>query len=59
MQDSLGAAKITLSPQHLQQLNKASAIELGFPHDFLASDGVLDMVRSESRTRLTPRPQRG
>jgi hypothetical protein len=28
----------------LARLDEASRIELGFPHDFLASDGVRDVV---------------
>lgn len=42
--DNLGALEIRLSPEHLQQLDQASKIELGFPHEFLQSDGVLDVV---------------
>ena len=42
--DNLGALEIKLSPEHLQQLDQASKIELGFPHEFLQSDGVLDVV---------------
>ncbi|MBD2595401.1 aldo/keto reductase [Nostoc spongiaeforme FACHB-130] len=34
-QDNLACLDITLSPEHLQRLNKVSQIELGFPHDFL------------------------
>lgn len=38
--DSLGAADIELTAAQLQRLNEVSAIELGFPHDFLRQDGV-------------------
>lgn len=54
--DSLGATEVTLSDAHLQQLSDVSRIELGFPHDFLASDGVRNLVRSEVRARLDGRP---
>ncbi len=40
LRDSLGAAAVTLAPEHLAKLNEASAIELGFPHDFLSGDAV-------------------
>ena len=59
IQDSLGAADATLDTASLQRLNDASAIELGFPHDFLASKGVQDMVKTETRVRLLQRPRRG
>jgi len=44
LKDNLGALEITLSPEHLRQLDDVSKIELGFPHEFLQSDGVLDVV---------------
>jgi aryl-alcohol dehydrogenase-like predicted oxidoreductase len=40
IEDSLGATKIELSPAHMQRLDEATAIEPGFPHDFLKSDAV-------------------
>ena len=46
LNDNLGALEIKLSPEHLQQLDEVSKIELGFPHEFLQSDGVLDVVFS-------------
>lgn len=42
--DNLGAVEIQLSKEHLQQLDEVSKIELGFPHEFLQSDGVKDVV---------------
>lgn len=42
--DSLGCLRVELSEDHLRALNEASAIELGFPHDFLRSDGVKDVL---------------
>ena len=44
LQDSLGAASFTIPPQMMQQLNEISAVDLGFPHDFLNSDGVKGVV---------------
>ena len=55
--DSLGSADVELSPEQLQRLDAVSRPELGFPHDFLASKGVQDMVKSESRVRLVERPR--
>jgi aryl-alcohol dehydrogenase-like predicted oxidoreductase len=36
LEDNLGALKVTLAEDHWRQLDDLSAIELGFPHDFLA-----------------------
>ncbi len=38
LQDNLKCLEVTLSPEQLQQLNRVSQIELGFPYDFLGSD---------------------
>jgi aryl-alcohol dehydrogenase-like predicted oxidoreductase len=42
--DNLGALKIQLSAEQLKRLDDATRIELGFPHDFLQSDNVRDLV---------------
>jgi aryl-alcohol dehydrogenase-like predicted oxidoreductase len=57
--DSLGSTDVALSTAQLQRLDAVSRPELGFPHDFLATTGVQDMVKSESRARLVERPRRG
>jgi len=36
LRDNVDALTVDLSPEQLQDLDQASAIELGFPHDFLA-----------------------
>jgi aryl-alcohol dehydrogenase-like predicted oxidoreductase len=56
--DSLGATETQLSSEQLARLDEVSRIELGFPHDFLASNGVRDLVRGELRTRLDGRAAR-
>lgn len=40
LKDSLKVLDIELPEEQFNKLNEISAIELGFPHDFLASDGV-------------------
>jgi len=40
LSDSILASTISLSAAEIEQLNNISAIELGFPHDFLTQDGV-------------------
>lgn len=44
IQDNLGALGIALEEPHLARLEEASAIELGFPHDFLGSDMIRQVV---------------
>jgi aryl-alcohol dehydrogenase-like predicted oxidoreductase len=44
IQDSLKCLDFTLPEDALAELNEVSKIELGFPHDFLASDGVKDVA---------------
>jgi aryl-alcohol dehydrogenase-like predicted oxidoreductase len=58
LQDSLGAATVTLEPAQLAKLAEASKIRLGFPHDFLKADAVRDLVRGEIRTRIDGPPSR-
>ena len=40
--DSLDCVNVKLSEAEMEELNNASKIEMGFPHDFLSSDGVKD-----------------
>lgn len=40
LQDNLACLEFQLTPEQIQQLNDVSAIELGFPHDFLQSNQV-------------------
>ncbi len=40
IQDSLKAAEIEIPKAAMEKLDDVSAIELGFPHDFLKQDGV-------------------
>lgn len=44
LESSLGCRDWVLSQEHIDMLDAASAIELGFPHDFLTSDNVKDLV---------------
>ena len=40
LEDNLKTTEITLTDEHLQRLNAASAIQLGFPGDFFKEDAV-------------------
>lgn len=44
LRDNLGALEVTLSAEQMLRLDEASRIELGFPHDFLASDQIRDII---------------
>jgi len=44
LQDNLNALNITLNAEQCSTLDTASKIELGFPHDFLASDEIKRIV---------------
>lgn len=44
LEDNLGYLDVRLEPAHHQALDEASRIELGFPHDFLASPFVREVA---------------
>jgi aryl-alcohol dehydrogenase-like predicted oxidoreductase len=46
LQDNLNSLHVTLSAAQLDKLDEANKIELGFPHDFLASDEIRNIVFS-------------
>jgi aryl-alcohol dehydrogenase-like predicted oxidoreductase len=50
--DNLGAVGISLSSEQTARLDAVSAIEMGFPHDFLNSDGVRDVIFGGMQGRI-------
>ena len=44
LQDNMGALEVNIPTVQLQQLDEASAIELGFPHDFVLRAGAQKMI---------------
>ncbi len=44
VRDNLACLDFTLSGEQLARLDEVSRIELGFPYDFLTSEGVRDLV---------------
>jgi aryl-alcohol dehydrogenase-like predicted oxidoreductase len=60
LQDNLKCLEVTLSPEQLQKLDRASSLELGFPHDFLGSemirntlfDGTYELIISNNPRQL-------
>jgi aryl-alcohol dehydrogenase-like predicted oxidoreductase len=53
LQDNLKCLEVTLSPEHLQRLDRASQIERGFPHEFLASEMVRGNLFSGTYDSIT------
>lgn len=59
VEDTLGATAVSLTDAQLEALDKISAIELGFPHDFLADDVVQGLLFGDNtRQRIRVRPAR-
>lgn len=50
--DSIGATTFVLTEQQMKELNEVSAIEMGFPHDFLAGEGVKNYVYGGLKDQL-------
>ncbi len=51
LEDNLGCLDVELTPEQVDRLDEASAFELGFPHDFLASDLVRNLMYGGLRDR--------
>lgn len=47
LKDNLNCINLELSVEQLNKLDDISKIELGFPHDFIASNGVNDIVYAD------------
>jgi aryl-alcohol dehydrogenase-like predicted oxidoreductase len=54
IEDNLGALDVVLGPDELHRLEAASAITLGFPHDFIASDMVRGIVTGGTTIETGP-----
>jgi hypothetical protein len=57
IEDCAGAAALTLPDEAVARLDAASAIELGFPHDFLREPHVLNSVYTKQHARIVPPPR--
>jgi len=51
-QSNIGALAIELSDKDISHLNKVSAIELGFPHDFLKSENIKSIIYSDTYDKI-------
>ncbi len=52
IEDNIRSLEVKLSPELLERLDKASAVSLGFPHDFMALDPVKAIVFGGMRDRI-------
>jgi aryl-alcohol dehydrogenase-like predicted oxidoreductase len=52
IEDNIRSVDVKLSSEQLQRLDKASAVSLGFPHDFMALDPVKAIVFGGMRDRI-------
>jgi aryl-alcohol dehydrogenase-like predicted oxidoreductase len=52
MKENLQCLNFTLDTEHLDRLNEVSKIELGFPHEFLSSEPVLNALYGETYKKI-------
>ena len=52
VEDNLRSVDVKLTPEQLGRLDKASAVSMGFPHDFLTMDPVRAIVFGGMRDRI-------
>ena len=52
VEDNIASVNVTLSAEQIARLDKASAVPLGFPHDFLSQASVRNIVFGGLRDRI-------
>jgi aryl-alcohol dehydrogenase-like predicted oxidoreductase len=52
--DNLGSLDLTLGEDYLARLDEISAVEMGFPHDFLASERIQNVIFGGLEGRIDP-----
>jgi aryl-alcohol dehydrogenase-like predicted oxidoreductase len=52
LKDNLDSLEHIISEEHMQKLNDISRIDLGFPHEFLASDPIQEVVFGGTQKKL-------
>jgi len=55
LHDSLGCLDFVLPEQVIQELDAVSEIQMGFPHEFLSSDNVRELVYGGQYDQIIPR----
>jgi diketogulonate reductase-like aldo/keto reductase len=54
-EDNLHSLDVKFSPEQLQRLDKVSAVQLGFPHDFYSMESVRAIVSGGLADRIKTR----
>lgn len=52
IEDALRCIEFTIPDEDMEHLDEVSRIEMGFPHDFLASDPIQEVLFGDTRGRL-------
>jgi aryl-alcohol dehydrogenase-like predicted oxidoreductase len=52
LKDNLDCLNFILSDDHINKLNEVSKIEMGFPHEFLSSDNIKDIVFGGTQDKI-------
>ena len=52
LKDNLECLNFTLSEEHMKQLSEASKIDMGFPHDFLTSETIVDIIYGGTKDKI-------
>jgi aryl-alcohol dehydrogenase-like predicted oxidoreductase len=55
IKDNLASLDFELGPEHLKRLDEANPIDLGFPHEFLSSEGIRNIVFAGVYSQIDPR----
>lgn len=61
LQANMACLDVVLDQEHMAKLDKASRVDLGFPHEFLASPAILQLTTGNNADRFDNHraPQRG
>lgn len=59
LNDNLDVLDVSLSDEQIARLDEVSSIKLGFPHEFLQSDGVRHNLYGGTYNLIDPKPHRG
>ena len=52
LKDNLECLNFTLSKKHMTQLSETSKIDMGFPHDFLKSETIVDIIYGGTKVKI-------
>ncbi|MCH6574604.1 MAG: aldo/keto reductase [Bacteroidetes bacterium] len=52
LKDNLECLNFILSEKHLNQLSEASKIDMGFPHEFLTSETIVDIIYGGTQDKI-------